>query len=344
MKFNQSIFAAIVYARSVAGPRPHFTIVTTLRRIAGVTLVLALTSCEAHLDLSGVEQTLKQSIRRTDQLMVLERVGDQLLMLGDNGLLLRRPVTGEHWQRSQLGYDQSHPDFISAAQCGDGSLVVLSYQAEGWRTDDQGDSWTTSPLPTEEDVQALECTTNNQLWVVGSYSTMFRSDDGGNSWRESTLGEDAMLTAVTFTSAGDGYVAGEFGLLATTADGGDNWQVVDPIGAEFYPLAVRFDSLGNGWVGGLQGVIMRSTDAGQSWQRTATPTESPIYNFVAVGDQLLATGDQGVVLLWSDNQWSKLDTPDIPTYFRTGVALDDRHALVAGGWGVLLPVALDGSL
>lgn len=312
------------------------------RLVAGVVVaaVALLAGCEARLDLSGVEQTLNQPIRRTDQLMVLEQVGDRLLMLGNNGLLLSRATEGELWQREQLG-EELHPDFISAAVCGDGSLVALSYQADVWHTSDEGVSWQSYPLPTEEDVQDIECTAANELWVVGSYSTLLHSSGVGQAWAESSLEEDAMLTAITFTSASEGYVAGEFGLLAATADGGASWGVLDPVGDELYPLAVNFDGAGGGWVGGLQGVIMRSQDSGQSWERTATPTESPIYNFLTVGGQLLATGDQGVVMAWQDGAWSKLATPDIPTYFRAGVALDGQRALIAGGWGVLLPLSLN---
>ena len=302
-----------------------------------------LCACEARLNLSGVDQTLNQPIRRTDQLMVLEQVGESLIMLGNDGLLLRRPAEGELWQRDQLGVADNHPDFISGAVCGDGSLVALSYQADVWHSRDQGDSWQTYPLPTEEDVQDIECTQNNELWVVGSFSTLLHSVAAEEDWTVTSLDEDAMLTAITFSNAEQGYVAGEFGLLANTEDGGETWTVVDPIGDEFYPLAVHFDPAGSGWVGGLQGVIMRSSNGGESWERTDTPTESPIYNFLMVGDQLIATGDQGVVLQWSSETWLKVETPDIPTYFRAGVALDHQRALIVGGWGVLLPLSLQTS-
>lgn len=303
-----------------------------------------LCACEARLNLSGVEDTLNQPIRRTDQLMVLEHVGETLVMLGNDGLLLRRPIEGEVWQRDQLGDADNHPDFISGAVCGDGSLVALSYQADVWHSRDQGESWQTYSLPTDEDVQDIDCTQSNELWVVGSFSTMLHSSAAGQEWEVTTLDEDAMLTAVTFSSAEQGYSAGEFGLLAVTKDAGDSWTVVDLIGDELYPLAVHFDLAGNGWVGGLQGVIMRSRDGGESWERTETPTESPIYKFLMVGEKLIATGDQGVILQWSEGAWRKVETPDIPTYFRAGVALDNQRALIAGGWGVLLPLSLDASL
>lgn len=319
----------------------HKRVFGNLSRLPVLAGALLLGACEAKLDLSGVEQSLSQPIRRTDQLMVLEQVADNLVLLGNDGLLLRRAVDSELWQRQQLELGGVHPDFIAGAVCGDGSLVALSYQAQVWQTRDGGNSWQTQALPTEEDVQDIECTQDNQLWVVGSYSTLLHQPVSGGEWRESSLQEDALLTAVTFSTAGHGYVAGEFGLLAITDDSGASWRVVDPIGEELYPLAVYFDAEGSGWVGGLQGVIMRSEDGGASWARTETPTESPIYNFLMVGDRLVATGDQGTVLEWLDEGWSRVALPDIPVYLRTGIALNNNQALIAGGWGVLLPVLFD---
>jgi photosystem II stability/assembly factor-like uncharacterized protein len=204
-------------------------------------MAVLLCACEAPLNVSGVEDTLNQPIRRTDQLMVLEHVGETLIMLGNDGLLLRRPIEGEVWQRDQLGDAGNHPDFIGGAVCGDGSLVALSYQADVWHSSDQGESWQTYSLPTGEDVQDIDCTQSNELWVVGSFSTMLHSSAAGQEWEVTTLNEDAMLTAVTFSSSEQGYSAGEFGLLAVTKDAGDSWTVVDLIGDEFYPLAVHFD-------------------------------------------------------------------------------------------------------
>ena len=43
--------------------------------VAFLAMAGLLCACEARLNLSGVEQTLNQPIRRTDQLMVLEQVG-----------------------------------------------------------------------------------------------------------------------------------------------------------------------------------------------------------------------------------------------------------------------------
>ncbi len=65
----------------------------------------------------------------------------------------------------------------------------------------------------------------------------------------------------------------------------------------------------------------------------------PIYNFIANGS-LYATGDRGTVLKLEGEKWVKLETPDIPTYYRTGVVTGKDSLLIAGGWGVLLPLDL----
>jgi len=320
--------------------------VIPVRLLGTAVLATILMGCEARLDLEGIQDTLDQPIRRTDQLMSLQQFSNKaLVLLGDNGLVLTRDAESEEWQRQQLLAQQIAPDFIDSALCSDGSVAALSYQGAVWLSSDQGKNWQNHQLPTSEEMQAIACTAAGDLWVVGSFSTLLHSSDQGANWQENSMGEDSMLTSVKFISPERGYVTGEFGLFIVTEDGGANWQSLDPISDEFYPLSSHFSSDGkNAWVGGLQGVIFHSEDSGQTWQRQQVASEAPIYNFIDVAGQLIATGDQGTVLRLSGNSWNRVPSPEIPTYFRTGVALNDQSLLIAGGWGVLVPLKLEEKL
>jgi photosystem II stability/assembly factor-like uncharacterized protein len=296
--------------------------------------------CEARLDLSGVDETLDKPIRRTDQLMSIEQTQDgTTIIFGDNGLVLTSESGYDNWQRKQLGPDGKHPNFIDSSLCQDGRLVALAYQGEVWSTEDKGASWSSNTLPTGEEMQSIECTPSGDIWVVGSFSTMLLSKDKGMNWVESSMQEDSMLTSITFINATQGYAIGEFGLLLRTDNAGESWEILDPIGEDFYPLTAYFKDLETGWVGGLQGVIMATNDGGLTWHRQSAATDVPIYNFIQNGS-LYATGDRGTVLKLQGDSWEKVITPEIPTYYRSGIVTGDNSLLIAGGWGVLLPLDL----
>lgn len=306
-------------------------------------LIPFLAGCEARLDLEGVDQTLSQPIRRTDQLMTVQQLLDGSQMIaGNNGLLLTRQNKDSDWRRQQLISDGVAPNFIGSSICPDGTVLLLAYENQVWWTDNSSEDWQSTTLPTMEEVQDIECTPAGDIWVSASFSTMLSSRDKAKSWQETSIGEDSMLTNIQFVTAEKGFAVGEFGLVLSTGNGGVSWDYLDPVSDDFYPLAAHFDDDQHGWVGGLQGVIMQTVDGGQSWQRQQVALDVPVYNFIRNGS-LYATGDRGTVMKLEGDSWTRVPTPDIPTYYRSGIATDHDSLLIAGGWGVLLPLDLTGN-
>jgi len=298
---------------------------------------LLLTGCEAPLNLEGVEQELSKSVRRTDQLQSIAANDQTLIAVGGNGLVLRSKKTAQpSWQRIEL---DGQPPLIEVVSCPDNSFAALGIDRSLWLSRDNGLNWQSQALPTPETVLSLNCAPDNSLWVTGSFSTILSSRDGGQSWSETSLNEDAMLTGIQFFDAQNAIVAGEFGMLARTEDGGESWQLADPIPNDFYPQGSYFNDAEHGWVAGLSGAVLYTEDGGRSWQQQTTGTESPLYSFKAVGEQLFLLGDHGTVLKQHNGSWSRLDTPKIPVYLRDAEALPDNQLLVAGGWGALFTVS-----
>lgn len=302
-----------------------------------------LLGCEARLNLDQIEKTLGSSIRRTDQLMSIQQLNDgTTFVLGNDGLVLSRKNSDAEWQRQTLSANGVHPNFIDASVCSDDVVAALAYENQLWVSRDKGEQWTPYPIPTQEDLQAIECTPSGDIWVVGSFSTLLVTKDQGGHWQTTSMDEDSMLTEVSFISQQVGFVVGEFGLLLKTSNGGKDWNSIGPISEDFYPLAAYFKNETHGWVGGLQGVILHTRDGGLSWERQQVDADVPVYNFLQNGT-LYATGDRGTVLKYTSEGWRKLVTPDIPTYYRSGIVLDEDSLLLAGGWGVLLPIDLSSS-
>lgn len=308
-----------------------------------VITMLLVGGCEARLDLSGVEQELEQVVRRADQLLAIQRsAADTLVVFGNNGLILRKVSATEQWQRAQLTPEK--PNFVDATTCPDGTLAGLSYERGLWHSQDDGVTWTYAAIPLEEDLQAITCTANNTLWLVGSFSSLINTPDRGVTWIDLSLGEDAMLTSITFTSADQGFAAGEFGVFLTTQDGGANWQQTDPIQNDFYPLALYFEDAMRGWAGSLNGLIMTTTDGGQTWRKQTTETHAPIYGFIDTSAGLLAVGNQSTLLALNRDRWLRRPVPtEIPAYLRAGIVLENTLFII-GGKGTLLALPLDATL
>ena len=303
------------------------------------TLVFALTTflagCEAPLNLEGVEKEMSKAVHRTDQLLGVAVSQDQVVVVGSDGVVLTSPVSELKWQRQQLS---NNPNFVDIELCPDTSLIALSMEHQLWISDDQGQHWRSSDIPTQESLTSVTCGPDNSYWATGSFSTLVSSHDKGASWNELSLNEDAAISSVQFFDSRNLIATGEFGLLARSGDGGASWTMLDPIPNEFFPMTSYFSDPSTGWVAGLGGIILYTVDGGQSWQSQETPTDSPIYNFYARDGRLFAFGDHGTVLEQQRNSWRKLDIPKIPVYLRDGKLLDDKRLLVSGGWGVLFTV------
>ncbi|GAA0692077.1 hypothetical protein GCM10009104_18910 [Marinobacterium maritimum] len=296
-----------------------------------------LTACEAPLNLTGVDQELNKSIRRTDQIQALAATEKLQIAVGNDGLVLTRQGSGASWQRQIL---EGAPNLIDVEACPDGSLIALSFERQLWMADARGQQWHKSDLPTPENLLDAECASDGSYWAVGSFSTLVVSRDGGESWSETSLNEDAMITSIQFLNDQTAYATGEFGLVARTDDGGRNWETLDYIPNDFYPQAAHFSSRESGWVVGLDGMVLHTRDAGLSWQAESTPVVAPLYGIAETDAGLFALGENGTLLTRSDNHWSQVETPAMPVWLRSAVGQANGELLVAGGAGTLMSLPI----
>lgn len=310
-----------------------------LKRIQGIMvaslLPLAMTGCEAPLNLEGVDNELTKSVRRTDQFQAIAANDTTVLAVGGDGLVLSRSRNAIQWTRQQV---EGKPSFIDVKYCPDQSFAALSLDGQVWFSSDNGNSWKATSSGTQESVLSLTCAPDNSVWVTASFSTVINSDDKGASWNEHSLEEDAQLTGIQFIDEDTVVMAGEFGMVVKSTDGGVTWSAPEFMPNDFYPQGIHFRNAEQGWAAGLSGQILHTTDGGVTWKRQETPTESPLYSFHALGERLFVMGDHGNVLELNGQGWERIDSPKIPVYLRDGEALNDNQLLVAGGWGSLFTV------
>lgn len=295
--------------------------------------VLALSGCEAPLTMEGVEQARQQPIHRTDRYQAAATHGDNVVVVGNQGVIVHSADRATSWKRVEL---PDWPALIDVTACPNGNFAALAFSSVVFVSADGGENWDRRPIPTEESPQALTCTADNKIWVVGAFTSRWSSADAGKTWIEATNDEDAILTTVQFFDAERGVITGEFGTVMTTSDGGESWETLAPLQDEFYPQATYFKDPQTGWISGLGGVILHTSDGGQTWAEQETETVVPLYGIEQVGEDLYAVGGEGTILRYDGAVWRRLDHgKPIRLYIRAVRALGDKRMLVAGVGGVL---------
>lgn len=296
-----------------------------------------LTACEAPLNLSGVEQELDKSIRRTDQILSLALTDRAQVAVGSSGLVLTRTDANAAWQRLTL---DGAPNLIDVNSCPDGTFIALSFERQLWISDADARQWHKSDLPTPENLLDATCAPDGSYWAVGSFSTLMVSHDQGASWTESSLNEDAMLTSIQFLNDTTAYATGEFGLVVRSDDAGQTWQPLEYIPNDFYPQAAYFRTREQGWVVGLDGMVMHTADAGESWQAESTPVAAPLYGITDTSAGLFALGENGTLLSRTAERWELVAAPSMPVWLRSGAEQSSGELLVAGGNGTLVSLPI----
>ena len=306
---------------------------------AGVLLAsICISACESPLELDGVERMRSAPVQRTDRYQAAARFERTVVVVGNQGVVLRSDDAGGTWQRQALA---GWPALIDATACGDGAFYALAYDRTVFASNDQGRTWTPRAIDSEETPQSITCAPDGRLWVVGSYTSIWSSRDQGASWDVSSRDEDAILTTVQFFDAEHGIVTGEFGMVLETRDAGATWSALAPMPDEFYAQETWFSDPLHGWVIGLGGSVLATADGGASWTREATPTQVSLFGIEPVGGALYVVGGEGTLLRRDDSGWAAIahDKP-IRLYLRAILALDDTHCLVAGVGGALFVIDL----
>jgi photosystem II stability/assembly factor-like uncharacterized protein len=300
-------------------------------------MIVALSGCEAKLDMSGVETAKEASTARYDHYQSAAASSVATVVIANRGTVLVSTDDGQNWQRQTLPGETatSYPTLVDVEVCPDNRFLALDADRKIWISDETATNWTSKPISTEEEVLDLTCDPEGNFWVVGSFTLILQSTDGGESWEDKSVFEDAMFSKIEFVDSENGFVTGEFGTVLGTRDGGVTWEPRSYLPNEFYPMAALFVSPEQGWVGGLQGFVFQTMDGGQTWNRQDTGTVAPIFNIFEANGSVFAIGEQGTILTLSDEKWQAFDAQAGFGYLRAATPVTDKSFLVAGGGGLI---------
>jgi len=303
-------------------------------------LGLMLGGCKARLDLAGVEAQAAKPVQRSDLFQAAARYQSTVIVVGAMGVVVQSEDGGRNWARTVL---PDKPFLVDVAACPDGSFHAVE-KTDGLWNRQAGGEWTRQGLPEMTEPQAMACDKANTIWVTGGFSSILHSADAGANWEFWSLDEDLFLTTIQFVDEQHGFATGEFGTVLRTSDGGLTWERATDLPDSFYPQSAWFSDAATGWAVGLDGIVWKTGDSAETWQLMPSGINSPLYGIAALGDTLLAVGDNTTVLYTraGSQAWQRLAATEAShSWLRAVTSLGGNDFVVAGG-GNLFTVTIPG--
>lgn len=151
-------------------------------------------------------------------------------------------------------------------------------------TVDGGMTWKIQPRPTEDSLQDVYFSNEENGWLVceaniyelktseAPRTYLLHTEDGGATWEKVDINGDdkrwgnvdTRLTRVIFSRGGHGWVFGEAGTAYTTSDAGKTWKRVQ-LPTRYLLLGGAFVDNDRGWLVGAGATILQTSDGGDTW-------------------------------------------------------------------------------
>ncbi|WP_164549054.1 WD40/YVTN/BNR-like repeat-containing protein [Amphritea opalescens] len=314
--------------------------------------VLLSSSVSAQADVDRLNTPALPSYRADQTLMLdIAKHGDQLLAVGDQGVVMRSSDQGQHWQQVQTPFSVMLTSvFFTDAQHAwltghDGLFAASQDGGMTWQKLLDGDQINRLRL---QRLQAIAAELQSQLDAEpDNESLMMRSDDA--TWYAEDAaaaveeGPSIPLLDVWFADQQRGFALGAYGLLLKTDDGGQSWaywgdRLDNP--DNFHLNAMMADHRGDLYIAGEAGLLFRSTDKGMHWIRIDTPYEGSFFSITEFKQQLFLMGLRGHLYRSDDGiDWQAVKTGYQATLLS---AVAEADKLVLLGQGGLIIESADG--
>jgi len=221
-------------------------------RVVGVMVLGSVTAAFA-VDAGGESCWVKDS----------DAAGDNVVLLCGESRLMVTEDYGMSWASRPL---PQSPDLRVVKFVDSRRGYVAGDKGTLLATLDGGYNWQMVPLPTKENLTAMQWQ-GESGWIAGYGGVIVHTGDGGRTWTLQNSGVSQPLEALYFADADHGWAVGWVGTITRTTNGGHSWEKVEPPNSMIWSLSsVYFRDSKNGWAVGFSGEILRSRDGGVTWQ------------------------------------------------------------------------------
>ncbi|MHC9511252.1 WD40/YVTN/BNR-like repeat-containing protein [Kangiella sp. M94] len=242
-----------------------------------------------------------------------------------------------------------------------GRLVTVGERGHILLSDDEGIEWRQVPVPTREQLTAVDFLDDKRGIAVGFSQTVLLTNDGGESWQlshQEESYEQPALFDVQFINSDLIIAVGSYGLYLESADGGESWESREIEGlADYYGYFSHFYSFkkvtedywviaGEKYIEGIDddgfetssALVAETRDGGETWQKLETPYDGSFFG-IQVDDNgyLYVYGLRGNLYISKDQgqswQGQFLSTA---SGFHDLAILDSNRWVLVGTGGVLV--------
>ena len=285
---------------------------------------------------------------RASQALLLDitAAGQQLIAVGDQGVVLRSSDEGLSWQQIQTPFSvMLTSTFFTDEQRGwvvghDGLMASTNDAGLSWQTGLDGNQINHLRLERLQELlleaeSLSDADPDNEALLERLDLLSWQVDDAQVAQEE---GPSVPLLDILFTSPQRGYLLGGYGLLLRTDDGGQSWQywgdrLENP--DSFHLNAMTVDHRGFLYIAGEAGLLFRSVDDGVSWETLDSPYEGSFFAVTEFDQQLLLMGLRGHLYRSEDGlDWVAVETGSGATL--NGAYSSQDKVLLLGAGGTVL--------
>lgn len=343
--------------------KPNSTISVLKPLCSGIALALAagLMAPSTALATDALSESSEISSMAPQSLLLdLERVGTQLIAVGERGHILLSANQGQSWEQvsAPVRVTLTSTHFVDA-QVGwavghDGVILHTEDGGHSWRKQLDGNQANQLMLERTQQLlaateQALESATPEEAEAqeleLAVEEITYLYEDAQTFVKE---GPSRPLLDLWFKDRNEGIAVGAFGLILHTADGGAHWSswvehIDNRTGYHLNGISQIGDQL---YIAAEAGTLYRSSDWGQSWEKLDSPYQGSFFGVIGNAQgRIIAFGLRGNAFQsndWGDS-WEVIHTATDASLFG-GTLLADGSAVLVGAEGVSVHIDADGKL